>query len=121
MELAFYQVSIEKEIFIMKFEFKCKILDLYGNTENSVQADIGYKFNPYYSYVEIINNEIVATAFNDLSMPLIRYATGDEIEKVDNNNFIIKGRKKDYIVGKNDEKYPVVGIIFGQHFLALKI
>lgn len=119
--LSSSEIFNKKQKTLVEEVFKCKILDLYGNTENSVQAisvtgDIGYKFNPYYSYVEIINNEIVATAFNDLSMPLIRYATGDEIEKVDNNNFIIKGRKQDYIVGKNDKKYPVVGIIFGQHF-----
>ena len=50
-------------------------------------------------------------------MPLIRYKTGDEVEVIDNEgSFVIKGRVQDYIYGYNNEKYPVVGIIFGQHF-----
>lgn len=105
--------------------FKCKVFDLYGNTENSVHAtnlypEKGYKFNEFYSYVEIKDNEIISTSFNDLGMPLIRYKTGDEIEYIDKEHFIIKGRTQDYIFGKNKEKYPVVGIIFGQHFSAFK-
>lgn len=105
--------------------FKCKIFDLYGNTENSVHAinlypEKGYRFNEFYSYVEIKDSEIISTSFNDLGMPLIRYKTGDEIEYIDESNFIIKGRTQDYIFGRNKEKYPVVGIIFGQHFSAFK-
>lgn len=105
--------------------FKCKIFDLYGNTENSVHAvnlypEKGYKFNEFYSYVEIKDSEIISTSFNDLGMPLIRYKTGDEIEYIDESNFIIKGRTQDYIFGRNKEKYPVVGIVFGQHFSAFK-
>lgn len=105
--------------------FNCEIFDLYGNTETSVQAinlypDKGYKFNDFYSYVEIVDGEIISTSFNDLTMPLIRYKTGDEIEYIDEDNFIIKGRVQDYIYGKNNEKFPVVGIIFGQHFDSFK-
>ena len=102
--------------------FKCKIFDLYGNTENTVHAtnlfpEISYHFNDFYSYVELIDNEIISTSFNDLTMPLIRYKTGDEVEVIDNEgSFVIKGRVQDYIYGYNNEKYPVVGIIFGQHF-----
>lgn len=107
--------------------FKCKIFDLYGNTENTVHAvnlfpKINYSFNDFYSYIEIIDDEIISTAFNELAMPLIRYKTNDEIEYLDKNKdeFIIKGRSQDYIYGKNGEKYPVVGIIFGQHFSSFK-
>lgn len=102
--------------------FKCTIFDLYGNTENTVHAtnlfpEETYYFNDFYSYVELIDNEIISTSFNDLAMPLIRYKTGDEVEFIDNKgSFIIKGRIQDYIYGHNNEKYPVVGIIFGQHF-----
>ena len=102
--------------------FRCKILDLYGNTENTVHAinlfpEKSYHFNDFYSYVELIDNEIISTSFNDLVMPLIRYKTEDEVEYInDKDEFIIKGRCQDYIYGKNREKYPVVGIIFGQHF-----
>ena len=107
--------------------FKCKIFDLYGNTENTVHAvnlfpKINYSFNDFYSYIEIIDDEIISTAFNELAMPLIRYKTNDEIEYLDKNKdeFIIKGRSQDYIYGKNGEKYPVVGIIFWQHFSSFK-
>jgi len=107
--------------------FKCKIFDLYGNTENTVHAvnlfpKMNYSFNDFYSYIEIIDDEIISTAFNELAMPLIRYKTNDEIEYLDKNKdeFIIKGRSQDYIYGKNGEKYPVVGIIFGQHFSSFK-
>ncbi|WP_175612727.1 phenylacetate--CoA ligase family protein [Fusobacterium mortiferum] len=107
--------------------FKCKIFDLYGNTENTVHGinlypNKGYSFNEFYSFVEIINDEIITTSFNELAMPLIRYKTGDEIEYLDQEKkiFRIKGRVQDYIYGKNKEKYPVVGIIFGQHFSSFK-
>lgn len=107
--------------------FKCKIFDLYGNTENTVHAvnlfpKMNYSFNDFYSYIEIVDDEIISTAFNELAMPLIRYKTNDEIEYLDKNKdeFIIKGRSQDYIYGKNGEKYPVVGIIFGQHFSSFK-
>lgn len=106
--------------------FKCKILDLYGNTENSVHAiniypQFGYKFNPIYSYVEIgSDKEIITTTFDEKVMPLIRYRTGDEVEKIDSENYIIKGRTQDYIYGKSGCKYPVVGLIFGQHFSCFK-
>lgn len=107
--------------------FKCKIFDLYGNTENTVHGinlypNKGYNFNDFYSYVEIIDNEIITTSFNDLVMPLIRYKTGDEIEYLnqEKKDFKVKGRVQDYIYGKNKEKYPVVGIIFGQHFSSFK-
>lgn len=107
--------------------FKCKIFDLYGNTENTVHAvnlfpKMNYSFNDFYSYIEILDDEIISTAFNELAMPLIRYKTNDEIEYLDKNKdeFIIKGRSQDYIYGKNGEKYPVVGIIFGQHFSSFK-
>lgn len=105
--------------------FKCKIFDLYGNTENSVHGvnlypNFGYKFNPFYSYVELDDEQIVTTTFDEKAMPLIRYKTGDEVEFIDKKNFIIKGRTQDYIYGNNETKYPVVGLIFGQHFSFFK-
>ena len=68
--------------------FKCKIFDLYGNTENTVHAvnlfpKMNYSFNDFYSYIEIVDDEIISTAFNELAMPLIRYKTNDEIEYLD--------------------------------------
>ncbi|MGO3801520.1 MAG: hypothetical protein ACTJGM_03810 [Fusobacterium sp.] len=112
--------SIEQKKLVSEV-FKCKILDWYSNTERSVLAtniygEKSYKMDQRYSYVEIVDKEIISTTFNDLAMPLIRYKTGDEVEYINNKDFIIKGRVQDYIYGKNKEKYPVVGIIFGQHF-----
>ena len=50
MELAFYQVSIEKEIFIMKFEFKCKILDvpIYFPVKKQQQQLFRMPYGPKY-------------------------------------------------------------------------
>lgn len=104
--------------------FKCKIFDLYGNTENTVHAiniypNEGYEFNDFYSFVEIIDNEIITTGFNDLAMPLIRYKTGDEIEYLDQEKkiFRIKGRVQEYIYDLKKEKHPLNTIIFGNHLL----
>ncbi|WP_339059356.1 hypothetical protein KSU01_01295 [Fusobacterium animalis] len=94
--------------------FNCKIIDYYGNEENSVTAyqiypDMEYYyFSKLYSYVEIIDNEIVSTALNMENVPLIRYKIGD---LVDSNNINkvkqIVGRTKDYLIDKYDIKIPL--------------
>lgn len=105
---------------IVQEVFKVPILDWYGNTECTVlgieeDIDKGYYFDDRYSYVELINNQIITTGYNNLKMPLIRYNTGDEIIN-ENSRMLIKGRAVDYIIGENNIKIPMVGIIFGQHF-----
>ena len=67
-----------------------------------------YYFSKLYSYVEIIDNEIVSTALNMENVPLIRYKIGD---LVDSNNINkvkqIVGRTKDYLIDKYDIKIPL--------------
>ena len=108
-----YQKKVVEQV------FKCKILDLYGNTENTMHGlwwsglD-SYFFNKIYSYVEIEDNEIIATSFNEKVMPLIRYKTGDLIEYLEEKKFIIAGRKQDYIYGKNNEIFHLNWLM--QHY-----
>lgn len=94
--------------------FNCKILDYYSNEENSVSAyqiypDMQYyHFSKLYSYVEIINNEIITTALNMENMPLIRYKTKDLVDTNDINKIKqIIGRTRDYLIDKNDVKIPL--------------
>ena len=94
--------------------FNCKILDYYSNEENSVSAyqiypDMEYYyFLKLYSYTEIINNEIVSTAFNMWNMPLIRYRTKDLVDNADINKIEqIVGRTRDFLIDSNDTKIPL--------------
>lgn len=94
--------------------FNCRIIDYYGNEENSVTAyqiypDMEYyDFSKLYAYVEIIENEIVSTALNMENMPLIRYKIGDIVDSTDINRVQqIVGRTKDYLLDKYDTKIPL--------------
>lgn len=94
--------------------FGSKILDYYSNEENSVSAyqiypDMKYYyFSKLYSYTEIIDNEIVSTAFNMWNMPLIRYKTKDLVDNNDINKIEqIIGRTRDFLIDNNDTKIPL--------------
>ena len=101
--------------------FNCKILDYYSNEENSICAyqiypDMKYySFLKSYSYVELINKEVVSTSLNMWNMPLIRYKTGDLVDN-DNINEVeqIIGRTKDYLIDKYDIKIPLEN--FSTHY-----
>lgn len=67
----------------------CKIFDWYGQRERVAaigQCEYGnYHINQEYSYVELrpITNdlyEIIGSSFNNFIMPLIKYATGDLVQ-----------------------------------------
>lgn len=116
----FYGILTSSETFfeLQKREvykaFNCKILDYYGNEENSVSAyqiypDMEYYyFSKLYSYIEIINREIIATSLNMENMILIRYRTGDLVDNDDINKIRnIVGRTKDYLIDSNDTKIPL--------------
>ena len=67
-----------------------------------------YYFLKLYSYTEIINNEIVSTAFNMWNMPLIRYRTKDLVDNADINKIEqIVGRTRDFLIDSNDTKIPL--------------
>jgi phenylacetate-CoA ligase len=107
--------------------FKARIISYYGHSEKCVIAseckDSHYfEFYPFYGYTELINDndawctredepgEIVATGFNNLASPFIRYRTED-IGIFANNKCIdhpdwfalkrIEGRKQNFIINRD--------------------
>jgi len=63
--------------------FNTSIYDWYGNVERTIclaqNNEKKYKPLPLYSINEFNNNEIITTALNNFSFPLIRYAVNDTI------------------------------------------
>lgn len=112
---------------LMEEIYQAKILSYYGHSEKCIIAsectnESAYIFYPQYGFVELINHndedctieneqgEIVATGFNNLAAPFIRYKTEDigiNTNKHCEDNpywFTIKkieGRKQDFIVDKD--------------------
>jgi len=103
--------------------FRCKVFDYYGNGENCAhiaQCDYGgHHLKLEYSYVEILDEDnkdtepgsqgrLVATAFLNYAMPLIRYDVGDITIVSETNRCScgrggilvdrVVGRVEDYIV-----------------------
>lgn len=110
-----YQFELIKQV------FDAKIINLFGNTEHTIFAvDMmegnGFEINPYYSYVENVNNSLISTSFNDKNMPFLRYKSDDTITLGAKGEILLTGREQDLAVGLSGKKYPLVGLIFGQHF-----
>ena len=90
-----------------------------------------------YGYAEIVDindriitgndiGRIIGTGFHNFVMPLIRYDTNDMSKYAheycifcENSNSLIfgdiEGRTSDYIIGSDNRKISITGIIFGQH------
>ncbi len=81
-------------------------LQTYGFTE-AVKSDNGYK--------------LIGTSYYNTASPLIRYDTGDLIDKIKTTNSILttfeisKGRESEYIIDKKNNKISLTGLIFGRH------
>ncbi|MBR9846814.1 MAG: phenylacetate--CoA ligase family protein [Algicola sp.] len=75
---------------IVESVFKCVVVDQYGSAEMAAFAfNIGneFRFPKAYALVEFIENtrgnfDIVATSSINRGLPMIRYNTGDEVDKV---------------------------------------
>jgi phenylacetate-CoA ligase len=79
----------EEQIACIERRFGCRVFDWYGQFERVAAVGTcehgGRHLISDYSYVELMptdegRHEIVGTGFNNLSMPLIRYRTGDQVE-----------------------------------------
>ncbi|MBQ8679073.1 MAG: hypothetical protein IJ530_04850 [Treponema sp.] len=132
--------SKESMIYISN-AFGCNVYGQYGQSEACLFAwtkpnDDTYYCSPYYGYVEVLdenNNqvevgeigEVVVTAFyRTYEQPFIRYRTGDLVKYGGTKNGIVclsglKGRKGEYIVGKNSKIIQLVGFI-DIHYLKCK-
>ena len=103
----------------------------YGHTERCILAYEGSEpslYNPFqsYGYTEVLGNEggdpsLIGTSYYNLTSPLIRYDTEDQVldhKIVDGllTGFRVKeGRKGEFILDENGKKIPLTGLIFGRH------
>jgi len=132
------------EEFLALFEevYKCKIVNWYGHTERLIHGgnclfSKEYHFYPFYGYIELLdeNNKtitqpekegrIIATGFDNMLMPFIRYDTGDlgiisqkskctcGFSGLSLNK--ITGRGQDIILLNDRTKVSITAFIFGQH------
>lgn len=121
----------KKDIIFLKNFFNCKISSFYGHSERLVFAIADNKLEKYtpnldYGYLELIdedgklikeNNiegEIVATSYDNLAMPLIRYKTGDFTYYTDfkTKTFgLLKGKwGQTCLFGKNGEEITLTAL-----------
>lgn len=108
---------------VIKKIFNVKFLHVYGHTEHAAMGgtcEMGLNFHmePLYGISEFIDcyeekKELIATGFNNLAMPLIRYKTEDlfilsnkkcECKRNYQNIFSIEGRRSDFLYLKNGLK-----------------
>ncbi len=121
--------------------FGCNVYGQYGQSEACLFAwtkpnDDTYYCSPYYGFVEVLDEngkqvevgemgEVVVTAFyRTYEQPFIRYRTGDLVKYGGINNGVVclsglKGRKGEFVVGKNSEIIQLVGFI-DIHYLKCK-
>ncbi len=122
------ETAYAHEIKIIRDYFNVDVLTQYGHTE---RAAIAYRVNeePYnfmnsYGATRIIDNEIVATGFDNKVMPLINYKTGDSVSG--NVKYIegtdialscdsIEGRTQDFLVTYDKRLVSITTMCGGQH------
>lgn len=130
-----YQVDLMKRV------FGCEVLCDYGHSEGAIKAislpgDSRYFFWPLYGYVELVDfdgqpitepgvlGEIVATGYDNLVMPLIRYRTGDMAMWTARPNTLrpgfqvvdrIEGRLQEFLVCR-DHRLVSICTIGAAHF-----
>lgn len=120
---------------VEKFEeYGLKWISWYGHSEMAVLAwaDEAMIYHPFvtYGFAEVEDGHLLGTSYHNFDMPLIRYDTGDLVEKVEreggggqwNCAFRIKeGRSGDFIEDKNGKKIPLTALIFGRHHKAFNV
>lgn len=106
----------------LKDKWNLDFISWYGHSENCVLAaadknELEYKPFHTYGYVEVENNMLVGTSYNNFDMPLIRYNTDDLVSAKRFKNGIVKsfeikqGRIFDFIYDKNNFKLPIVTVL----------
>ncbi|MBU1061529.1 MAG: hypothetical protein KJ957_03355 [Candidatus Omnitrophica bacterium] len=116
--------------------FRCKVYDFYGNAERvSAIATCpagNYHILPEYGFTELIdlkedkyNKELTGTSFINMSMPLIRYRTGDMVVpspgqcECGRQSQVVQsiiGRLDDIIVTPEGRYIPVIDSILDRDF-----
>ena len=116
------------EINLIRDFFGVDVLTHYGHTERVAIAyrvnEEPYQFMNSYGATRVVNNEIVATGFDNRVMPLINYKTGDrvsgKIEYIEGTDIAIsceniEGRTKDFLVTNDHRLVSITTMCGGQH------
>ncbi|MBB1315958.1 hypothetical protein [Aliivibrio sp. SR45-2] len=121
------EVITQQQINLARRVLNSKHLDIYGNSEHSVLAlnySGSYEFDMNYAYTEFNHGKIISTKLLNSPMPLIRYDCGDIyletkvlVNKEDERKLLsIGGRITEYIYDLDNNKLPIVSLIYGQHY-----
>lgn len=121
-----YRETIEAELSV-------NVLSWYGHSEMSILAGEFarglYRALPTYGYAEAVEigssgrYRLVATSFDNLSHPFIRYDTGDIVEPISEGPqglifSIAEGRVGDFIYDRRGLPHSLTAVIFGRHHAA---
>jgi len=101
---------------------------LYGQSERIALAykinESNYHFLNSYAAMRVLNDEIVATSFDNFVMPFINYKIGDratgKIEYYPNSDIVkraenIEGRTQDFLVTEDERLVSITTMCGGQH------
>ena len=143
--LASENITENQKSFFNEVFKNSRIASFYGHTEKASLAgecekQDTYHFEPVYGFSELVNldnewsseedeiGEIVATGFNNYTMPFIRYRTNDLAINTSNSceckrpYRIIKdvlGRTQDIVYDFESTKIALTSLIHSQHIIAL--
>lgn len=107
----------------------CKVYDSYGHMERTVAVSEcpreGRHVNPEYGILEVFPDKVLGTSLHNLSMPLLRYETGDLMELEPSGRIcacgrrmpLVKtlwGRAEDVIVTPGGKIIPTAYLVFGE-------
>jgi phenylacetate-CoA ligase len=112
--------------------FQCRVYRWYGHSERAVLAGEGrdselFYFWPAYGYTEFGSpdsdglQEVIATSFHNLAMPLIRYRTGDLVRLVQASDpgnlefpwataIEIAGREHEFLVSRTGRRISLTAL-----------
>jgi phenylacetate-CoA ligase len=127
------EICTEEQKINIENAFNCRVHFEYGHKEISVFCYTTpfheeYWSSPAYCYVEVLDENdkdteigkvgrIVATGFNNLGMPFIRYETGDLAELSFRSGGFVKlkrilGREQDYLLDLDGNKKYLIGTVY---------
>ncbi len=108
--------------------FGADTVALYGQSERIALAykinEGNYNFLNSYAAMRVVNEEIVATSFDNFVMPFINYKTGDrttgKTEYFPNTDIVksaenIEGRTQDFLVTEDERLVSITTMCGGQH------
>lgn len=118
---------------VEKFQqYQLDYISWYGHSEMCILAcDAGknnhYRPLPTYGLAEVSDGRLLGSSFHNPDMPLIRYDTGDLVEKqaetaggICTSFGIAAGRNGDFLADRQGKRIPLTSLIFGRHHKAFE-